>query len=150
MNFRKNMVTGLTGAIFLAGCGQAGMTTDPSSDSNNEAMNSEVVESKQEENTILYRGTVTTQEDTSNESLLVNALTPMDNEEAAAFDEVLLLMNDSIPLTNKRTGEELEVTDIQEGDTVEVTLVENTPTTMSIPPQIPGNGIIKVEVESQK
>ena len=150
------MVTGLTGAIFLAGCGQAGISTDQSSNLDNESISSEVIqssditESNQEENTILYKGTVAAQEDTSDESLLINDLTPMDHDEAAPFDEVLLLMNESIPLTDKQTGEELQVADIQEGDTVEVTLVENAPTTMSIPPQIPGNGIIKVEVEPQK
>ena len=156
MNLKKMIVTGLTGAIFLVGCGQAGMSTEQSSNLDNESVSSEAIqssdiaESNQEENTILYKGTVAAQEETSDESILVNDLTPINNDEAAPFDEVLLLMNESIPLTDKQTGEELQVMDVHEGDMVEVTLVENAPTTMSIPPQIPGNGIIKVEVEPQK
>lgn len=156
MNLKKHLLTGLIGATFLAGCGQTGVDPDQSSDLNNESMSSEVigsdsvVESSQEETVILYKGTVASQEEVNEDSILINDLTPLDNDEASAFDEVILLMNDSIPLTDKQTGKEVQVTDIQEGDTVEVTLKEHAPTTMSIPPQIAGNGIVKVEVESQK
>ena len=53
-------------------------------------------------------------------------------------------------MIDQETGDAIVLSDIKEGDTVSVTLIEHAPTTMSIPPQIPGMGIVKIERVSEK
>lgn len=82
-----------------------------------------------EDGQVLYKGTVAAVEA---ERMTMSELTPVEADDLPSFDEVILLTQPS---------EEIEV-----GDTVEVVLKENTPTTRSLPPQIPGDAIFSVEI----
>lgn len=136
---KKQMLVGLIGTVLLGGCTMAN-TKASSNDGNPAEISSEVAEG-----TILYTGTVKENSDW----LLIENLTPITEEDIPAFDEVVLLMNDDIPLTDQTTGKSITVPDLSIGDIVHVTLLEHTPTTMSLPPQIPGMGIVNVVVEAK-
>ena len=97
-----------------------------------------------EEKNILYTGTVISGGETSENSLFLSDLKPVDSLNVASFDEVILLL-DGVDLVDKNTGEMLSVEDIKIGDTVNVLLIKDTPITMSLPAQIPGMGIVKIE-----
>lgn len=82
-----------------------------------------------EEGQILYSGTV---EEINEESIFMINLEPVDNTDVPGFDEVILLTEPPAEL--------------ERGDKLDVILIENAPTTMSIPPQIPGNAIVEVTI----
>ncbi len=136
---KKQILLGLIGTALLAGCSMAN-TKASSNEGNQPAISSEVAEG-----TILYTGTVKENSDW----LLIENLNPVTEKDVPVFDEVVLLMNEDIPLTDHKTGEAIALTNLAIGDVVHVTLVEHTPTTMSLPPQIPGMGIVKVAVEQK-
>ena len=117
---KKKLMFSLIGLLFLTACGNTSDTSE---------MESSEVNVNQEE--VLYQGMVA---EVLENGLLVSELNPIDREDAAGFSEVILLMEDTSAYS-----------DLQVDDLVEVTLIENAPTTMSIPPQIPGNAIIKIE-----
>lgn len=106
------------------------------------------MESESSETTILYFGTVIDNGITNENGLFVSNLKPEDTTKAASFDEVILL-TEEVTLIGQETGDPIDISDIKEGDTVSVTLIEHAPTTMSIPPQIPGMGIVKIERVSE-
>ena len=135
----KKILLTLIGTALLAGCSMAN-TKASSNEGNQPAISSEVAEG-----TILYTGTVKENSDW----LLIENLNPVTEKDVPVFDEVVLLMNEDIPLTDHKTGEAIALTNLAIGDVVHVTLVEHTPTTMSLPPQIPGMGIVKVAVEQK-
>ena len=136
---KKQILLTLIGTALLAGYSMAN-TKASSNEGNQPAISSEVAEG-----TILYTGTVKENSDW----LLIENLNPVTEKDVPVFDEVVLLMNEDIPLTDHKTGEAIALTDLEVGDVVHVTLVEHTPTTMSLPPQIPGMGIVKVAVEQK-
>ena len=117
---KKRILIPLLGFLFLTACANTSDTPEVES--------SEVTVNQEE---VLYQGTVA---EVLENGLLVSELNPIDREDAAGFSEVILLMEDMAAYS-----------DLQVDELVEVTLMENAPTTMSIPPQIPGNAIIKVE-----
>lgn len=126
--------------FFLTGC-----LPNNSSSSNDQA--SSQLESSQEElsdSTISYTGTVGEGNESNDKRLLILNLQPETSSDAASFDEVVLLM-EGVTLIESDSGDALELSEINEGDLVKVVLKENAPTTMSLPPQIPGNAIISVE-----
>jgi hypothetical protein len=100
-----------------------------------------------EETNILYTGTVIAGGETSENSLFLSDLKPVESLNVASFDEVILLL-DGVDLVDKNTGESLSVEDIKIGDTVNVLLIKDTPITMSLTAQIPGMGNLKVEVSN--
>ena len=53
---------------------------------------------------------------------------------------------EEVPLIDQSSGENVSLSDLEKGDSVRVPLVEHAPTTMSLPPQIPGMGIVQVEL----
>jgi hypothetical protein len=97
------------------------------------------------EATVLYSGTVIDSGETHDNGLFLADLIPVDSSDATSFDEVILLMED-VPLIDQSSGKNVSLSDLEKGDSVRVTLVEHAPTTMSLPPQIPGMGIVKVEI----
>jgi uncharacterized protein YceK len=129
----KKLILCFITTALLSGC---------SATSSQASINSEVVEN--EEATILYTGTVIDSGETHENGLFVADLVPVESSEAASFDEVILLM-EGVPLIDLSSGENVPLSALEKGDSVTVTLVEHAPTTMSIPPQIPGMGIVKVE-----
>ena len=78
---------------------------------------------------IMYSGTVA---EINADSILMSELTPVADTDAPAFTEVILLT--------------APPADLEKGDTLEVTLVENAPTTRSLPPQIAGDSIVEVQI----
>ncbi len=54
-------------------------------------------------------------------------------------------MNEDIPLTDV-SGQAVHLSDLTEGQTLEVVLAENVPMTKSLPPQLAGIGIVSVTV----
>lgn len=126
----KKILLGFMTAAFLAGCG---------------AETSEASTKESEQPTILYTGTVIDSGESYENGIYLSSLIPVDAPDVASFDEVVLLMNEEIELVH-HDGEELEMTQLAAGDTIQVTLTEHVPTTMSLPPQIAGMGIIKVEL----
>lgn len=99
----------------------------------------------QQEGRVLYQGTVKEVDLSFEERVSLTDFVPVEGE-GQAYDEVILLLNADIPLLDKRTGNPLSLEELSPGDEVEVTLVEHAPMTMSLPPQLPGNGIIQVEI----
>lgn len=126
----KKILLSFMAAAFLAGCG---------------AQTSEASTKESEQPTILYTGTVIDSGESYENGIYLSSLIPVDAPDVASFDEVVLLMNEEIELVH-HDGEELEMTQLAAGDTIQVTLTEHVPTTMSLPPQIAGMGIIKVEL----
>lgn len=106
------------------------------------------MESESSETTIVYFGTVIDNGITNENGLFVSNLIPEDTTKAASFDEVILL-TEEVTLIGQETGDPIDISDIKEGDTISVTLIEHAPTTMSIPPQIPGMAIVKIERVSE-
>ena len=141
----KKIILSLLIVSFLSGC------STKNSQADNNSLTSEVIhmESESSETTILYFGTVIDNGITNENGLFVSNLIPEDTTKAASFDEVILLTED-VNLIDQETGDAIVLSDIKEGDTVSVTLIEHAPTTMSIPPQIPGMGIVKIERVSEK
>ena len=131
--------------FFLSGCNAKDSQTE-NNDLTSEAVS---MESESSVKTILYSGTVIDSGVTNEKGLFVSNLKPKDETKAASFDEVILLTED-VNLLDQQTGDAVALSDIKEGDTVNVTLIEHAPTTMSIPPQIPGMGIVKIERMSEK
>lgn len=130
---------------FLSGCNAKNSQAD-----NNDLTSDGVsMENESSETTILYSGTVIDSGVTNEKGLFVSNLKPEDETKAASFDEVILLTED-VNLIDQETGDAIVLSDIKEGDTVSVTLIEHAPTTMSIPPQIPGMGIVKIERVREK
>lgn len=130
---------------FLSGCNAKNSQAD-----NNDLTSDGVsMENESSETTILYSGTVIDSGVTNEKGLFVSNLKPEDETKAASFDEVILLTED-VNLIDQETGDAIVLSDIKEGDIVSVTLIEHAPTTMSIPPQIPGMGIVKIERVSEK
>lgn len=130
---------------FLSGCNAKNSQAD-----NNDLTSDGVsMENESSETTLLYSGTVIDSGVTNEKGLFVSNLKPEDETKAASFDEVILLTED-VNLIDQETGDAIVLSDIKEGDTVSVTLIEHAPTTMSIPPQIPGMGIVKIERVSEK
>lgn len=129
---------------FLSGC------STKNSQADNNSLTSEVIhmESESSETTIVYFGTVIDNGITNENGLFVSNLIPEDTTKAASFDEVILL-TEEVTLIGQETGDPIDISDIKEGDTISVTLIEHAPTTMSIPPQIPGMGIVKIERVSE-
>lgn len=141
----KNLFLSLLAITVLTGCSAKDTEEiNSSSDSINES--SEIVV-KTDEESILYTGTVISSGEASDKSLFVSNLTPVTSTEANSFDEVVLLM-EGVEILDKDTGETLSVEEVKEGAVVDVLLIKNAPTTMSLPAQIPGMGILKVEVSN--
>lgn len=133
----KQLVALFLAAAFLTSCG---------SESSQEKTSEKL---EQNEKTITYIGTVIDFGQTHDSGLFLADLTPINFPEAAAFDEVILLTDD-VSLVDQSTGEAIALSELVKGDSVQVTLIEHAPTTMSIPPQIAGNGIIKIEKTTEE
>ena len=140
----KKIILSLLIVSFLSGC------STKNSQADNNSLTSEVIhmESESSETTILYFGTVIDNGITNENGLFVSNLIPEDTTKAAGFDEVILL-TEEVTLIGQETGDPIDISDIKEGDTISVTLIEHAPTTMSIPPQIPGMAIVKIERVSE-
>lgn len=127
----------LLSLLFLTACtSPTGSTTEASTvDSAN---NSNVEEEKK----VTYTGTIKTIAD---EMIYMDSLIPDEGADVISFEEVVLLMNEDIPLTDA-SGQAISLSDLTEGQTLEVVLAENAPMTKSLPPQLPGMAIVSVTV----
>lgn len=134
MNQLKKILLFLLGVFFLSACSVSNSQEDTQSNTDT---------SVEEEATVLYTATI---KEVDEGRILVQDMNPVETEDIPGFDEVVLLMNEDIPLTNKTTGEDIQIEDLKEGDNLEVVLIENAPTTMSLPPQLPGMSIVQVEL----
>lgn len=128
----NKLILGLIAVALLTGCGTE----------NSKAKNNEGIETNEE--TILYTGTVIDFGETLDGGLFLADLTPINSPEVASFDEVILL-TEEVSLVDQKSGKPIVLSELVKGDTVQVTLIEHAPTTMSLPPQIGGNGIVKIE-----
>src|SRR5699024_9275662 len=143
--FLKRLILSLLMVSFLSG----GNAKNSQADDNDLTSDGVSTENESSETTILYYGSVIYGGVRTEKRLLVSILQPEDETKAVSFDEVILLTED-VNLIDQETGDAIVLSDIKEGDTVSVTLIEHAPTTMSIPPQIPGMGIVKIERVSEK
>ena len=136
--------------FLLVGCSSNGLSK-PKKDSTSFSSTSESVSEsvpEKEADTVLYHGVVKETETKENKRLYMKNFVP--NASAAdlpTYDEVILLVSEDTPLIDKQTEKPLTLEEIKENAQVDVTLEENFPVTLSIPPQIPGMSIIKVEIE---
>ncbi|MCA9765480.1 MAG: hypothetical protein KC455_03580 [Carnobacterium sp.] len=133
----KKWIVSFIAVTFLAGCG-----VEAPKESSSETDTAE-------DKTILYSGTVIDFGETHTDGLFISDLTPLDSTEAASFDEVILL-TEEVSLVDQKSGESIRASELVNGDTVQVTLIEHAPTTMSLPPQIAGMGIVKIEKVSNQ
>lgn len=129
---------------LLSGCSTGNSQAD-NSDVTSEDVS---MESESSDATVLYSGTVIDSGITNENGIFVSNLQPEDAAEASNFDEVVLL-TEGVTLIEQESGDAINLSDINEGDTISVTLIEHAPTTMSLPPQIAGMGIVKIERVSQ-
>ena len=104
---------------------------------------------KKNTNSVIFHAITTVSEESNEENnLFLREFTPKKTTEGGqAYDEVVLLLSDAIPIVTKKTGKPLALKKIKKNTDVEVTLEKDFPMTMSIPPQIPGNSIIKIFVD---
>lgn len=142
----KEMVTvAAIGTLLLAGCSQVSGSSVQEPYQENAVAEGAGESMSQQEGTVLYKGTVKEVDLSIEERVSLTEFVPTEGD-GQQYDEVILLLNADIPLLDKRTGEPLSLEGLAPGDEVEATLVEHAPMTMSLPPQLPGNGIIQVEV----
>ncbi|ALV22694.1 hypothetical protein [Carnobacterium antarcticum] len=138
-NLRLTVV--LTIILFLSGCRL--VKKDSTSDSAHSFSGSSPTES------VEYNGTVKEDGITNEQQLTVSNLKPVEaNERSLSFDEVILLTKE-VPLLNAETHEKVNVEDIKAGTSVTVFLIPEPITTRSLPPQIPGNSILKILVSKK-
>ena len=104
---------------FLSGCN----AKNSQADDNDLTSDGVSMENESSETTILYSGTVIDSGVTNEKGLFVSNLKPEDETKAASFDEVILLTED-VNLIDQETGDAIVLSDIKEGDTVSVTLIE--------------------------
>ena len=136
--------------FLLVGCSSNGLS-EPKKDSASFSSTSESVSEyvpEKEKETVLYHGVVKETESKESKRLFIENFVP--NASAAdlpTYDEVILLVSEDTPLIDKQTEKPVAIEEIKENAQVDVTLQENFPVTMSLPPQIPGMSIVKVEIE---
>ncbi|WP_414839629.1 hypothetical protein [Carnobacterium sp. TMP28] len=127
--------------LTLMGCGQ---TADNETDSSSQATSS----SKQQEETeqVEYKGMVKEDGLKEEQQIILSSLKQTkESDEPVYFDEVILSA-EGVPILDEKTQKEILIEDITAGSTITVFLVPEPITTMSIPPQIPGNSIVKILV----
>lgn len=136
--------------FLLAGCSSNGLS-EPQKDSASFSSTSESISEhvpEEEADTVLYHGVVKETETKENMRLYMKNFVPHASAaDLPTYDEVILLVSEDTPLIDKQTEKPLTLEEIKENAQVDVTLQENFPVTMSLPPQIPGMSIIKVEIE---
>lgn len=94
--------------------------------------------------TILYKGVVKVGVEPKENSLYLSSLESISSKESLTYGEVILLM-DGIIVEEQETGKEIEVEELVSGDEIEVEMAKDAPIIRSIPAQIGGSGIVKVE-----
>lgn len=94
--------------------------------------------------TILYKGVVKVGVDPKENSLYLSSLESIHEKETLTYGEVVLLM-EGVVIEDQETGKEIEVEELVSGDEIEVEMAKDAPIIRSIPAQIGGSGIVKVE-----
>ena len=94
--------------------------------------------------TILYKGVVKVGVEPKENSLYLSSLESIGEKETLTYGEVILLM-EGVVVEDQETGKAIEVEELASGDEIEVELEKDAPITRSIPAQIAGSGIVKVE-----
>lgn len=125
--------------LVIVGCGQ---TSNSEAESSSGAVSSSKKEEQKEPDE--YQGIV--KEDGSKEEqqvVLSSLKQTQESEPPVYFDEVILLVG-GVPILDEKTQETLLVEEIESGTTITVFLEPHPIATMSIPPQIPGNSIVKI------
>lgn len=130
--------------VVVAGCGN---TVNKSSESiHSETTSSEAVSSMPTEKAeIVYRAVVKEDRTSETGQIWVEKLTPVDsrNETPAMFEEEVILLTDGSNVVSEG-NEKISLDELKVGSELEVTLAAEPVSTMSIPPQIPGDSVHKV------
>lgn len=128
---------------MLAACGREADSGSSASSSSESSESSQSFDKNQAASEVLI-GKV--KEATADEQRLVLAsLIPEDKDsKTVPFDEVVLL-TEGVEIVDS-SDKEVTLDQINAGDTIEVTLIENSPIASSLPPQIPGMAIVKIVV----
>ncbi len=137
----KKLILAATLSIFglaIVGCGQ---TSNNEAESSSEATSSS---KKEETEQVEYKGLVKEDGLKEEQQIILSSLKQAkESDEPVYFDEVILSA-EGVPILDEKTQEEILIEDITAGSTITVFLVPEPITTMSIPPQIPGNSIVKI------
>ena len=137
----KKLILAATLSIFglaIVGCGQ---TSNNEAESSSEATSSS---KKEETEQVEYKGMVKEDGLKEEQQIILSSLKQAkESDEPVYFDEVILSA-EGVPILDEKTQEEILIEDITAGSTITVFLVPEPITTMSIPPQIPGNSIVKI------
>lgn len=134
---KKILLTATLSILGLAmvGCGQ---TTNNEVESSSQSVNSSTVEE------VEYKGIVEEDGSKEEEQVILSSLKQTEkSDKPISFNEVILLTG-GVPILDEKTQEKRLVEDIKAGTTITVFLEPNAITTMSLPPQIPGNSIVKI------
>lgn len=125
----------------LTACSTANQTKTSESTSASSIESSSIQETK----TAVFTATVkeVTELDTQEKALQVLLENPENIENA---ENMMASFNDGVALNLDPTTLTVEQSELVPGVKVQVTLNENAPMTMSIPPQVPGAAIISVEI----
>ena len=125
--------------LILSGC---------SGKTNSESNSSSPDTNKEDDQTILYQGSVVSDGKDTPGQLIIDQLLPVETEGAEPFyeSELVLLVTDEVPLIRQSTGEKISLEEIKKGNKIEVRLEKNAPMTRSLPPQIPGMSIKEITV----
>lgn len=138
----KKLLLATTLSIFglaIVGCGQ---TSNNEAKSSSEATSSSKKEEEKEQ--VEYKGTVKEDGLKEEQQIILSSLKQTkESDKPISFDEVVLLA-EGVPILDEKTSEKRLVEDIKVGTTITVFLVPEPITTMSIPPQIPGNSIVEI------
>lgn len=138
----KKIILAATLSIFglaIVGCGQ---TSNNKANSSSEATSSSKKEVETEQGK--YKGMVKEDGLKEEQQIILSSLKQTkESDKPVYFDEVILSA-EGVPILDEETQEEILIEDIKAGSTITVFLVPEPITTMSIPPQIPGNSIVKI------
>lgn len=147
---KKSIVLSLAVVILFvaAGCGN---TANKKSESSNSELKSTEKDSSTtssmmiEKDSVVYTAVV--KEDSSSEigQIWVEKLLPVDstNKTPEIFKEDVVLLTDGSNVFNGN-DEKISLDEIKLGDELEITVAANPVSTMSIPPQIPGEAVHKI------
>ncbi|WP_313468069.1 hypothetical protein [Carnobacterium sp.] len=136
--------------FFLVGCSSNSLSEPPKDSASFSSTSESVSEyvSEKEKDTVLYHGVVKETEAKENQRIFIKNFVPDASvADLPTYDEVILSVSEDTPLIDKQTEKSLTLEEIKGNAQVDVFLLGNFPVTMSIPPQIPGMSVVKVEVE---
>lgn len=148
---KKSIVLSLAVVILFVAVAGCGNTTNKKSESSNSELKSTEKDSSTtssmmiEKDSVVYTAVVKADSSSEIGQIWVEKLLPVDstNKTPEIFKEDVVLLTDGSNVFNGN-NEKISLDEIKLGDELEITVAANPVSTMSIPPQIPGEAVHKI------